>query len=225
MDGILAERGHHLVAHRGQRALWDVLADQVDRGDQRLGLDRQQAGGARERVPVRLGIDLDHPVGTDLGVEDVGAGAEVDDVEHRDVLAQLLIGDPQLACAARRASRRRPARPASIRMLASVTSRANRSGRIAASGWCPLPVSGSVRSAVQIRRRRRGCAGRRRAARPCGARPAARRGRAAPRQARAGSRIRACSPRPSTQAISWRALAYDVTNTRSPSSSGGCISP
>ena len=45
----------------------------------------------------------------DLGVEHVGAAAEVDDVEHADVLAQLLLGDLQpladLARPARRAAR------------------------------------------------------------------------------------------------------------------------
>ena len=36
------------------------------------------------------------PSGIDLGVQDVGAGAEVDDVKHGDVLAELLVGDLQL---------------------------------------------------------------------------------------------------------------------------------
>src|SRR5579875_3716443 len=38
--GVLAERGDDLVAHRRERAIRDVLADQVDRSDQRLRLDR-----------------------------------------------------------------------------------------------------------------------------------------------------------------------------------------
>ena len=92
---VLAERGDDLLARRGQRALRDVLADQVDRGDQRLGLDRQQPRGRAEVVAVGLGVDLDRPVVVDLGVEHVGAAAEVHDVEDVDVLAQLLLGDLQ----------------------------------------------------------------------------------------------------------------------------------
>jgi hypothetical protein len=68
-----------------------VLADQVDGRDQRLGLHREQARGPREGVAVGLGVDLDRAVGLDLGVEHVRASAEVDDVEHRDVLPQLLV--------------------------------------------------------------------------------------------------------------------------------------
>ena len=92
---VLAERADDLVAHRAQRALRDVLADEIDGGDQRLGLDGQQARRTGERVAVGLGVDLDHPVVADLGVEHVGPGAEVDHVEQRDVLAQLGVGEPE----------------------------------------------------------------------------------------------------------------------------------
>ena len=85
-----------LLARGGQRALGDVVADQVDRRHERLGLHRQQAGGAGEVVRVGLGVDLDVAVVEHLGVEHVGAAAEVDDVEHVDVLAQLLLGDLEL---------------------------------------------------------------------------------------------------------------------------------
>ena len=74
-----------------------VVADQVDGGDERLGLDRQQARGAVEGVAVGLRVHLDLAVGVDLGVEDVGAAAEVDDVEDVDVLAQLGLGDGGVA--------------------------------------------------------------------------------------------------------------------------------
>ena len=57
----------------------------------------QQSRRAGERVAVGLGVDLDRAVGMDLGVEHVRAGAEVDDVEHGDVLAQLLLGDLERA--------------------------------------------------------------------------------------------------------------------------------
>ena len=60
---VLAERGDDLLADRGERAFGDVLADQVDRGDQRLRLDGQQPRRAGERVAVRLGVDLDRAVG------------------------------------------------------------------------------------------------------------------------------------------------------------------
>ena len=71
------------------------VAEEVDRGDQRVGLDRQQPRRAVEGVGVGLGVDLDL-LALDLGVEHVGAAAEVDDVEDADVLAQLLLGDLQL---------------------------------------------------------------------------------------------------------------------------------
>ena len=97
---VLAERLDDLLARRGQRALRQVLADQVDRRDQRLRLDRQQARRAGEVVAVGLGVDLDRAVVlVDLGVEDVGAAAEVDDVEHADVLAQLGLGQICRRCA------------------------------------------------------------------------------------------------------------------------------
>ena len=88
---VLAERVDDLLARAGEGALGQVLADQVDRRHQRLGLEREQAGGAREVVAVGLGVDLDL-VALHLGVEHVGAAAEVHDVEHVDVLAQLGVG-------------------------------------------------------------------------------------------------------------------------------------
>src|SRR5450755_871861 len=88
---VLAERDDHLLPYRGQRACRNVLADQVNRRDQRLGLDRQQPSRTRERIAVGLRVDRDRPVLVDFGVQDVGAGPEVDDVQYRDVLAQLLV--------------------------------------------------------------------------------------------------------------------------------------
>jgi hypothetical protein len=92
VGGVLAERVHDLLARRGERALRQVLADQVDGSDERLGLQRQQARRPREVVAVRLGVHLDL-VALHLGVEHVRAAAEVHDVQHVDVLAQLLVGD------------------------------------------------------------------------------------------------------------------------------------
>ena len=87
--GVVAERGDDLLAGGREAGLRQVVAEQVDRGDQRLRLERQQARRAREVVAVGVGIDLDL-VAVDLRVEHVGAAAEVDDVQHVEVLAQLL---------------------------------------------------------------------------------------------------------------------------------------
>ena len=69
-----------------------MLADQVDRSDQRLCLDRQQPGGTVEVVAVGLRIDLDLALLLlDFRIQDIGAAAEVDDVQDVHVLAQLLL--------------------------------------------------------------------------------------------------------------------------------------
>ena len=94
LGGVLTECVDDLLARGGERALREVLADQVDRGGERLRLERQQPRGAREVVPVGLGVHLDL-IALDLGVEDVGAAAEVHDVQDVDVLAQLLFGHLQ----------------------------------------------------------------------------------------------------------------------------------
>ena len=131
---VAAERGDDLLARRGQRALGDVLPDQVDRRDQRLCLDRQQSRRAVEVVAVGLGVHLDFALLLeDFRIQHIRAPAEVDDVQHVDVLAQLLLAQLQPLPQLGERLRRCPARPAWIRMPASVTRRAKRSGRIAAS--------------------------------------------------------------------------------------------
>ena len=92
---VLAKRRHDLLPRRGQRSLRNVLADQIDGRDQRLGLNRQQSRRAVEVVAVGLRVDLDLPVLVDLGIQHVGAAAEVDDVEDVHVLAQLLLAQLQ----------------------------------------------------------------------------------------------------------------------------------
>ena len=57
LDRVEAERVHDLVAGAAQVGLGE--ADEVDRGDERLRLDRQQPGGTVERVRVRLRVDVD----------------------------------------------------------------------------------------------------------------------------------------------------------------------
>ncbi len=82
----MAERGDDLLAGGVESGLGQMVAEEVDGGDERLGLERQQPGGLGEAVAVGLGVDLDL-VADDLRVEDVGAAAEVDDVEDVDVAA------------------------------------------------------------------------------------------------------------------------------------------
>ena len=125
----MAERRDDLLAGALQARLRQVVAEQVDRRDQRLRLERQQARRAGEVVAVGVGVDLD-PVAVDLGVEDVGAAAEVDDVEDVEVLAQLLDRDVELVDAPAWSAGCPPSRAAPISSPASVTRRAKRSGRI-----------------------------------------------------------------------------------------------
>ena len=92
----MAERLDDLAPRGLQPGLRQVVAEEVDRRHQRLRLEREQPGRTREVVAVGVGVDLD-PVAGDLRVEDVGAAAEVDDVEHVEVLAQLVERDVELA--------------------------------------------------------------------------------------------------------------------------------
>jgi hypothetical protein len=91
----VTQGGDDLLAGGGEPGLGQVIAEEVDRRHQRLRLERQEASGAREIVAVGIGVDLDLVAG-DLGIEHVGAAAEVDDVEDLEVLAQLLDRDVQL---------------------------------------------------------------------------------------------------------------------------------
>ncbi len=92
---VVAQCLDDLLAGRPQARLRQVVSEQVDRRHQRLRLQRQQARRAGEVVAVGVGVHLDL-VADDLGVEHVGAAAEVDDVQHIDVLAQLVHRDVQL---------------------------------------------------------------------------------------------------------------------------------
>ena len=57
---VLAERVHDLlVARGGQRALGQVVPDQVDRGHERLCLEREQPRRPGEIVAVGLRVHLD----------------------------------------------------------------------------------------------------------------------------------------------------------------------
>ena len=183
------------------------------RRHQRLGLERQQPGGAREVVAVGLGVDLDL-VALDLGVQHVAAAAEVDDVQHVEVLAQLLVGDLEALAhlAPRRACARR-GRPGSGCRRARPAGRSARADRRVARA-----VVGSSAGPPFT------------TGRPCGAaatgsatksgsgsvwrsRIVARGARAASSTSSDGSSRRACSPSPSTHATSWRGCAYSVVKT------------
>ena len=91
----MTERRDDLAAGADQAALGQVVAEEVDRRDQRLRLQRQQPRRPAEVVAVGLGVDLDL-VSDQLGVEHVGAAPEVDDVQQVDVVAQLLVGEVEL---------------------------------------------------------------------------------------------------------------------------------
>ena len=55
----MAERLGDLATGALQPGLRQVVAEQVDRGDERLRLEREQARGAGEAVAVGVGVDLD----------------------------------------------------------------------------------------------------------------------------------------------------------------------
>ena len=59
LGGVVAERLDDLLAGALQAALRQVVAEEVDRRDQRLRLQRQQPRRAGEVVAVGLGVDLD----------------------------------------------------------------------------------------------------------------------------------------------------------------------
>ena len=69
-------------------------ADEVEREQERLGLERREPRGAAELVAVELLLDVDRaPVVDALGVDGVAAAAEVDEVEQLQVILELLVGE------------------------------------------------------------------------------------------------------------------------------------
>ena len=90
-----AERLLELRAHaveRRVRAGGDHRADELEREPDRARLERRQPRRAAERVAEELLVDV-HLVAVQLGVDRVAAAAEVDEVEQRQVLLELLGGD------------------------------------------------------------------------------------------------------------------------------------
>ena len=148
-EGVGAERRLDLLAHRRERRVGlggDQRRDDVERPQERLGLERREPGGAAERVAVELLVDVDVAV---LGraVDGVAAAAEVDEVQEVEALLELLRREPEAALelvgldAARRPRRRsgragRPGAPGGARTARARPGRAPRgggSGRLRAS--------------------------------------------------------------------------------------------
>ena len=179
-----------------------MVAEQVDRRDQRLRLERQQAGGTGEVVAVGLGVDVDL-VALHLRVQHVAAAAEVDDVQHVEVLAQLLVGHLEALAHVRDLRLARPrgrtgsgcrrARPAARSAPGGSRSRPGRCGPARPGGRSPDDLVGA-RGGEPARRRSR-------AARRRGARRSWTSRSAVSSTSSDGSSSRACSPRPSTHAI------------------------
>ena len=86
------ELGAHVVERRAGVG-GHQRADQVERQQQRLGLERREPRRAAELVAVQLLLDVDRaPVVDALGVDRVAAAAEVDEVEQLEVILELLVG-------------------------------------------------------------------------------------------------------------------------------------
>src|ERR1051325_10461155 len=70
----------------------DHRADELQREPNRAGLERGQPWGCAEGVAVQLLVDA-HGVAAQLGVDRVAAAAEVDEIQQREVLLELLLRD------------------------------------------------------------------------------------------------------------------------------------
>ena len=70
----------------------DHRADELEREPDRARLERRQARRAAERVAEELLVDM-HLVAVQLGIDGVAPAAEVDEVQQREMLLELLGGD------------------------------------------------------------------------------------------------------------------------------------
>ena len=77
------------AVERRVRAGGDHRPDELEREPDRARLERRQPRGAAERVAEELLVDV-HLVALQLRVDGVAAAAEVDEVEQREVLLELL---------------------------------------------------------------------------------------------------------------------------------------
>ena len=90
-----AERLLELRAHaveRRVRAGRDHRPDELEREPDRARLERRQPRRPAERVAEQLLVDV-HLVAVQLGVDGVAAAAEVDEVQQREMLLELLLRD------------------------------------------------------------------------------------------------------------------------------------
>src|SRR5207248_2112957 len=86
-EGLLQLRAHAL--ERRARVGGDHRADELEREPDRARLERRQARRCAEGVAEELLVDRDGVV-VELGVDRVAAAAEVDEIEQREVLLELL---------------------------------------------------------------------------------------------------------------------------------------
>ena len=158
-EGVGAERRLDLLAHRRERRVGlgrDQRRDDVERPQERLGLERREPGGPAERVAVELLVDVNVAV---LGgaVDGVAAAAEVDEVQQVEALLELLRREPEPAPGARpprpapRPRRRsgragRPGAPGGARTAPGATGPGMR-GAAAARAPRPRPAAGAAGTA------------------------------------------------------------------------------
>ena len=94
---VAPERGLELRAHvveRGARVGGHERADEVEREQERLRLERREPRGPAELVAVELLLDVDRaPLVDALGIHGVAAAAEVDEVEQLQVILELLVAE------------------------------------------------------------------------------------------------------------------------------------
>ena len=92
------ERTERLLELRAHAVEWrvragrDHRADELEREPDRARLERRQPRRPAERVAEELLVDV-HLVALQLGIHRVAAAAEVDEVEQREVLLELLGGN------------------------------------------------------------------------------------------------------------------------------------
>ena len=104
----LAERLLELAAHTIEwrmRVGGDRGAYELQREPDRPSLERRQPGRLAERVAPDFLVDPDL-VSVELGVDGVTAAAEVDEIEQRKVLLQLVLGDVEALDELRRGNSR-----------------------------------------------------------------------------------------------------------------------
>ena len=106
----LAEGVLELLAHpleRRVRLCRDHRADVFEREPDRAGLERGEPRRRTEGLAVELLVHVHFAVGQ-LGVDRVAAAAEVDEVEEREVILQVLVGDAKALDDLRRLDGRLP---------------------------------------------------------------------------------------------------------------------